>query len=228
MGRSGQGDAGANSLQIIGGKFRGKRLQSLRTGETRPTMNRVRESVFNVLESGGKVRDAVVLDLFAGTGANGLECISRGAEVVVMNDLDATAFRVIQKNVGSLKLGQELANDCIEISNSSYKILLSSLRPDVRVFNCDYKVLLVNLRSGISSGMHPKFDLVFLDAPYDSDLGIAAAHFLLENDMLSPDGVIVLESDKKSEIPIININNSSVRHEVYGRSRITFLTKNQN
>lgn len=90
-------------MQIISGKYRGKKLKPMYNEITRPTKNRVRESVFNVL--GKRVRDAVVLDLFAGSGVNSAECLSRGASEVIANDNDEKATAIIKQNLSGLGNG---------------------------------------------------------------------------------------------------------------------------
>ena len=95
-------------MRIIAGKHRGTNLLSPEGLETRPTPQRVREAVFSMLESGrfGTVlRDRVVLDLFAGTGAMGLEALSRGAERVVLVDNHPTALDALRANVEKLRAG---------------------------------------------------------------------------------------------------------------------------
>ncbi|WPZ35765.1 16S rRNA (guanine(966)-N(2))-methyltransferase RsmD [Thalassobaculum sp. OXR-137] len=95
-------------MRIIAGKHRGTNLLSPEGLDTRPTPQRVREAVFSMLESGrfGTVlRDRVVLDLFAGTGAMGLEALSRGAERVVLVDNHPTALDALRANVEKLRVG---------------------------------------------------------------------------------------------------------------------------
>ena len=95
-------------MRIIAGKHRGTNLLSPEGLDTRPTPQRVREAVFSMLESGrfGTVlRDRVVLDLFAGTGAMGLEALSRGAERVVLVDNHSTALDALRANVEKLRAG---------------------------------------------------------------------------------------------------------------------------
>ena len=75
-------------MNIITGKFKGRKLISLETEKTRPTLARVKESLFNVIAD--NIEDGVVLDLFAGSGALGIECLSRGAKIVYFNDIIIT------------------------------------------------------------------------------------------------------------------------------------------
>ncbi|HEV7886329.1 MAG TPA: 16S rRNA (guanine(966)-N(2))-methyltransferase RsmD [Acidimicrobiales bacterium] len=99
-------------MRVVGGSARGRRLSAPPGRQTRPTSDRVREAVFNMLESLGAVRDAVVADLFAGTGAMGIEALSRGAASAVFVDDDPVAVRTIRANVGQTGLnGAEVVRD---------------------------------------------------------------------------------------------------------------------
>ena len=179
--------------QIIGGRFRGKRLECLSNDTTRPTTNRVRENIFNIL--GERVRDSRVLDLFAGSGANTAECISRGATFVVANDKDPEAFNVLSRNTSSI-----------------------SCRGDsvVTTYNLDYLVLLGQLRG-------QRFDIVFLDPPYESDFGLRAIEYLRLNNMLSADSIVVFETEQQVDC----IDGFDMRPRKYGRARIYLLQPQQ-
>lgn len=87
-------------MRIIAGTHRGKKLVEYFTPTTRPTTDRVKENVFNLLSNYVNFNGLNVLDLFAGTGAYGIECLSRGAKFVHFNDLDAAAINIIKKNIG--------------------------------------------------------------------------------------------------------------------------------
>ena len=90
-------------MRVIGGKFRGKKLDYVSNEMTRPTKDIVRESIFNII--GQKVRDTIVLDLFAGCGSMGIEAISRGATHVTFNDIDGVAIATLKKNLSLLGVG---------------------------------------------------------------------------------------------------------------------------
>ena len=89
-------------MRIIAGTHRGKKLVEYFSPQTRPTTDRVKENVFNLLGNYLDWPSVRVLDLFAGTGAYGIECLSRGAQFVHFNDTDATAISVIKKNLGKI------------------------------------------------------------------------------------------------------------------------------
>ena len=92
-------------MRVVGGAARGRRLTAPPGRQTRPTSDRVRESIFNILGSMGVVDGAVVADLFAGTGAMGIEALSRGAASAVFVDDDPAAVRVIRSNLEQTGLG---------------------------------------------------------------------------------------------------------------------------
>lgn len=96
-------------MRIICGKFRGKRLWTLEGNKTRPTSDKVKESVFNILASRGGVGDRV-LDLFAGSGALGIEALSRGATQVVFVDKNPSAVAVVKKNLASVGVHMPVYN----------------------------------------------------------------------------------------------------------------------
>src|SRR5690242_16026950 len=91
-------------MRIVGGTLRGRRLESPRGAGTRPTSERVREALASALDARGALQGAVVLDVFAGTGALGLEALSRGADTLVAIDADRAALACIRRNVAALEL----------------------------------------------------------------------------------------------------------------------------
>lgn len=123
-------------MRIIAGSARGRAIQAPEGRDTRPTLDRVRENLFNVLAR--RVMDARVLDLFAGSGALALESLSRGASSAVMVDHDRAAIRCVRANVESLRFG-----------------------PRARVMQADWQAALATL-----AAEGARFDLVFLDPPY--------------------------------------------------------------
>ena len=127
-------------MRVIAGKYRGRPLRSLRGMDIRPTSDRLRETLFNVLTAGNPaaLEGSVWLDLFAGTGAVGIEALSRGAKQVYFSETSAAAAKVIEQNLESLGIVE------------GYKILRDDLAG-----------VLWRLRRG-----HVAADVVFLDPPY--------------------------------------------------------------
>lgn len=164
-------------MRIVGGRFRGSKLTSIGEGDInahlRPTTDRVRESVFNLLLNGGygdRVTDARVLDLFAGTGALGLEALSRGAAFVLFVDTGETARALIRKNID----------------------LVRAIGP-TKLFRRDATAL------GPAKGK--PFDLIFLDPPYGKDLGASALSSAAEGGWLAQDALVIWEEHEAQTPP---------------------------
>ncbi|MGB1034154.1 MAG: 16S rRNA (guanine(966)-N(2))-methyltransferase RsmD [Paracoccaceae bacterium] len=162
-------------MRIVAGQFRGRRLAALGKGDAgahlRPTPDRVRESLFSVLDGGRfgpGVTGARVLDLFAGTGALGLEALSRGAAHVTFVDRGRTALSLIRDNLRTLAVGDA-----------------------ARVLACDVARLPV---------AHAACDLVFLDPPYGKDLG-ARALALAEAQGWIAAGALIIWEENAAQAP---------------------------
>ena len=162
-------------MRIVAGKFRGKTLLSPEDESIRPTADRVRESIFNILASrlGPSFEGLRVLDLFAGTGALGLEALSRGASNVVFVDIGAEARGLVRDHIEAFGAGG----------------VAKLLRRDATAL-------------GPAGTMGP-VDLVFLDPPYGKGLGELALVSLRDNGWLKPETVLVIEesSDTVIELP---------------------------
>ncbi len=152
-----------SKLRIIAGKYRGLRLATLKGKRVRPTAERVREAIFNVL--GSDLSELWVLDLFAGTGAMGLEALSRGAGFVVMVDQHPAAIKLIGRNLAACGNPQQ-----------------------VRVHRLD-------LRRGLKGLTYHGycFDLVFLDPPYGQGLTQRCLEQLGTGKLLKPSATVVSE-----------------------------------
>lgn len=164
-------------MRIIGGKFRGLHLAPVGEGDVaahlRPTSDRVREAIFNLLINGGygdPVTDARVLDLFAGTGALGLEALSRGAAHVAFVDDGAASRALLRRN--------------IELTRTMG--VTDVWRRDAT-------------RLGPNRG--PGYDLVFLDPPYGKGLGEAALASALAGGWLAPGALVVWEEGVAPVVP---------------------------
>ena len=155
-------------MQIITGKYRARKLIPVDVETTRPTLARVKESVFNLIQ--GEIAEAVVLDLFAGSGAFGAECISRGAQKVVFVDKEAKAIKTIKENTRNM-------NENFEIVHNDFEGAISQFE-----------------RQGL------KFDLVYLDPPFKSDFFIKSLNLLHEKQLLSDGCVVVVEHDLQNDL----------------------------
>ncbi len=117
-------------MRIISGKARGTKLYTLEGDLTRPTLDRVKESLFNIIQE--KVLGSVFLDLFAGSGAIGLEAASRGAKKVILCEKENKANVIINKNIEKTHLGE-----IIELHNTSYEKILENLEQKVDIVYID-------------------------------------------------------------------------------------------
>jgi 16S rRNA (guanine966-N2)-methyltransferase len=164
-------------MRIIGGARRGLKLADVGAGDTaahlRPTSDRVREAIFNLLINGGygnPVQGAQVLDLFAGTGAMGLEALSRGAGRATFVDDGAKALSLLRTNIAKMRV--EDATEC--------------LRRDA---------------SALGPNAHAPFTLVFLDPPYGKSLGERALTSAIAGGWLGPGAMIVWEESTAPRPP---------------------------
>ena len=108
-------------MRVISGKARGTKIYTLDENITRPTLDRVKESIFNIIQP--KVEDSIFLDLFAGSGAIGIEAASRGAEKVILCDKSKEAIGVINKNLDKTHLKEKA-----EVHNIDYLTCLNNLK----------------------------------------------------------------------------------------------------
>lgn len=161
---------------------------------TRPTADRLRESVFNIL--GERVRGARVLDLFAGTGALGLEALSRGARSCVFIDNQKPALAVIRKNIQALSMSDRC-----------------------RVLDWDIARNLNALRA-----MEPSIDLVFMDPPYGKNLIEATLLHLEGIRCLAPGALLVCEHAATDALPDLFHGLALSDQRRYGKTTVTFLS----
>ena len=111
----------ANTVRIIGGKYKGRLLEILDKEGLRPTTDRIRESLFNIIED--DIKDAAILDLFAGTGVLALESISRGAKSATLVELDNENYKNLKRQISSFNESIEIVNtDAIHFINTASKI----------------------------------------------------------------------------------------------------------
>jgi 16S rRNA (guanine966-N2)-methyltransferase len=156
-------------VRIVAGRFGGRRLAAPRAAATRPTADRVREALFSVL---GDVGGARVLDLFAGSGALGLEALSRGAAEATFVDSSPAAIRAVRANLEALGLQAEVR------------------RADARAF----------LRAARTAGR--QYDLAFLDPPYRRAAALAADLDRALPALLAPAARVVVETDRRAPLPL--------------------------
>jgi len=177
-------------MRVISGRFRGHRLKAPPGREVRPTLDRVRESIYDLT----LVRpvDARVLDLFAGTGALGIEALSRGAAHVTFVERDPRVAHVIEENLAH-----------VHAESSTWRLLR----------------LPVAKALGL---LAPPFDLVLADPPYRLGLGVDVLQRLADRlDLLSPEAVVVLETEAGGLPFERNHGLVNVFRRRYGESEVT-------
>lgn len=184
-------------MRIISGSARGTKLVTLSGENTRPTLDRVKEPLFSIIQN--NISESIVLDLFSGSGALGLETLSRGAKVAVFCDNNVEAIEIINKNIEKTRMKDKAI-----------------------VIKSDYTKCLETLKN-----KNMKFDLIFLDPPYKTNFADTALKRILELDLLSKDGIIILETDDEEKevknIQTIDINIDDIRK--YGRVKLMFLSR---
>ena len=178
-------------MRIISGTARGLKLQSLEGPDTRPTLDNVKEAIFSMLFY--KCRGARVLDLFAGSGALGMEALSRGAKEAVFVDANPKACSVINANLEKSKLGTNAA-----------------------VFNIDAKKY---LQKAAKDGL--AFDIIFLDPPYALGLLDEVLNYIEEHKLLNYEGLIVCEFDNGTNVDIKGYK--LLKDKRYGRVCVNIL-----
>lgn len=180
-------------MRIIAGKFKGRSLITMKDQSIRPTTDRVKESIFNLIQ--GYVEDAKVLDLFAGSGALGIEALSRGAESVTFADR---------------------SNDSIETVNTNLKKVSGK-------FNIIRKDFLSTI--DYLSARKEKFDIIFLDPPYKQGLDKAAIDKIDEAGILAEDGIIVVERARDDEAIELTKGYRAISVRDYGSVTVMLVQK---
>lgn len=180
-------------IKIIAGKNRGNILRTKEGITTRPTLNRIRENLFNIIRD--KVPGAKVLDLFAGSGAIGIEALSRGAKEATFIEIDKDAYKIIKENL--------LKTKNLEKS---------------KVFNGDY-------RSFIKKS-EDTYDIIYIDPPYHINAYDEALSLIGLHNLLSENGLIILEAKKDTVLKKETIDFKCYRDVIYGNTIIKFYKKN--
>ena len=180
-------------MRIIGGKLKGRKLRSVQGTKIRPTADRTREAIFNIIAF--QVPGATVLDLFAGTGALGIEALSRGARSAVFIDISNQSISVLRENLASLPL------------ESPTKVI----RWDIsRNLNCLHSSALV-------------IDLVFMDPPYNENLIAPTLGHLHTSQCLANSACIIVEHSHLDPVLPVQLPFKIVDQRKYGKTRVAFL-----
>lgn len=178
-------------MRVISGSARGRVLKALEGELTRPTTDKVKESIFNIIQF--DIADSRVLDLFGGSGQLAIEAISRGAKNAVVVENAKRAADIIRENIKRCDFA-----DQITIHRGDFAEVLTK---------------------------GAKYDVIFLDPPYNSDLLPRALEFIHSFDILSNSGIIVCETDSSSDVMRLPEDKYSYREYLYGRIKLTIIRK---
>jgi 16S rRNA (guanine966-N2)-methyltransferase len=181
------------NMRIISGKARGTKLYTLDGTATRPTLDRVKESLFNIIQN--DIEDSTVLDLFSGSGAIGLEFLSRGAKRAVLCDSSKDAIKIIKQNVQKTHFEEK-----------------------VEVYNMEFTKLVERLQN-------QKFDIIYIDPPYATDFIKISLEKIIEYKLVNENTKIIVETDDETRIlnQIEKMDVEITDKRKYGRATIIFL-----
>ena len=158
-------------MRVIGGKMRGTNLDSPKDRRVRPTTDRIKESLFNIIAA--DLYECRFLDLFSGSGGIGIEALSRGAEKAVFVDRDKKSVSVIRDNLRATRLEER-----------------------AQVMNCDIASAISKLGS-----LGEKFDIIFMDPPYNKGFVENTLTYIVRENILSETGYIIAEQSREDEVP---------------------------
>ena len=178
-------------MRIVSGKYRGRAINPPKNLRARPTTDFARENLFNVLGNLVDFEECDVLDLFAGTGQLGIECLSRGAESAVFVDKDRAAVQIVRDNLKTCGLKATV------------------LQEDAQSFlrHCG------------------KFDVIFVDPPYDSGLYESVLETINSVDILSNGGIIICEARRERQLPDMTAPYAKRKEYSYGKVKVCIYTK---
>ncbi len=180
-------------MRVISGTFKGRRLTAPAGRATRPTADRIRESIFNILTGG--IRHRRVLDLFAGTGALGIEALSRGAASAVFVDHAKSAIAAIRRNIRNMKLEDR-----------------------TRIIHWDIRK---NLNCLLSEPQ--EFNLVFMDPPYETSTVAPAIAALVSCGALAPGARVIIEHSVREAIEPCAETLALVDQRRFGKTLVSFM-----
>jgi len=182
---------GDMSMRVVSGTCKGRPLKAVPGNTTRPTTDKVKEALFNMI--GPYFDGGIGLDLFAGSGGLGIEGLSRGLEKVIFIDRESRAIQVIQENIKACKFeGQSEV-----YRNDAERALKALIKRDLT------------------------FDYIFLDPPYKKQQLVSLMDKMEKQDLVKPDGVIVCEHSFDVELPQTVGRFNQIKYEKYGIIAVT-------
>ena len=182
-------------MRIVAGTAKNRKIKSKKGNSTRPTMERIKEAIFSILNP--YVGDSRFLDLFSGTGNMALEAVSRGVKKAIMIEDDAEALRIIIENVNNLGFQDK----CRAYKNDVFRAI------------------------EILSKKGEKFDIIFMDPPYKQELCTRVIKLISKKGILAEDGIIVAEHHFKEDLADEIGEFKKIDERDYGGKQITFFTR---
>lgn len=183
-------------MRVIAGKARRLLLKTIEGQDTRPTTDRIKETLFNILNP--DLPGSTFLDLFSGSGGIGIEALSRGAERAVFIEMNPKAAECIRENLQTTKLEEESV-----------------------VMNCD---VLTGLRR--LEGKDYVFDFVFMDPPYGKELERQVLEYLASSPLISEDTLLIVESDLNTGFEYLeSLGYECRREKIYKTNKHVFIAK---
>ncbi|HYK74668.1 MAG TPA: 16S rRNA (guanine(966)-N(2))-methyltransferase RsmD [Pseudoneobacillus sp.] len=183
-------------MRVVSGTCKGRSIKAVPGSSTRPTTDKVKEAIFNMI--GPYFEEGIGLDLFAGSGGLGIEALSRGLEKVIFVDRDPKAFQIIKENIAACDL-----NDKVEVyRNDAERALKAILKRELQ------------------------FDFIFLDPPYKMQQLVKLLEFIEKEKMLKSNGVIVCEHSSDIQLPDEVGSLKNMKREKYGIIGITIYQLN--
>ncbi len=182
-------------MRIIAGKFKGRSIMFLKSSNTRPLKDSIKENIFNIIThskiTSVVLDDSKILDLYSGIGSFGLEALSRGAKKVTFIEKNREAFDILKKNIHNLSVGN-----------------------NIEIFKSDINTVLLNRKL-------EKFDILFLDPPFADKSFIETVKIIKDKKIFKKKNLVVIHREKETQDNLKNILNVFLTKS-YGRSKILF------
>lgn len=184
-------------MRIISGLLKGRNINGFDIEGTRPTMDRVKESMFAMIQN--NLKDSICLDLFCGSGNLGIEAISNGAKLCYFIDNNPKAIKVVEENIKNL-----------------------NIKSNTKILNFDYKKSLKYFNES-----NIKFDLIFVDPPYDYHVIEKIIKYVSEYNLLNDNGLLILEFEKEKLEELYN-NLKLIKSKKYSWKYVYIYKKENN
>lgn len=188
---------GSDKMRVVAGSLKGRSIKAVKGTNTRPTTDKVKESIFNII--GPYFDGGMALDLFGGSGNLGIESLSRGIDKVIFVDKEGIAINTIKENVKELRL-----EDRVEIyRNDAFRALKALVKREIQ------------------------FDLILLDPPYKGQKINEIIEFVHEHQLLAPGGLIMAECLKEDGLNVVVGDIEQIKREIYGITAISIYKRQE-